>query len=336
MQRTGICTLGNLINDIIHHVRRYPGSGELTNILGEREKFVGGLACNTALVLSMLDAKLPIMVAGVLGDDSEGAFIRSQFARQQNIDTSRIIKGSQTAYTVVINDSETNQRTFFTSCGSGDDFTAEDIDLTHLPARILHAGYILLMAGLDREDADYGTGMARLLSRAKNLGIKTSVDVVSESGNRFRRLVPPALRYTDYCIINELEAQQITGQTLRGADGTLHEENMEQALKELKAFGVSAWAVIHCPEGAYGLDETNQFVSLPSLKLPSGYIKGTTGAGDAFCSGVLYGAHEGWSLVDSLRLGTAGAALSLSAADSYSAVRPAKDCLAFYRDMGGQ
>lgn len=335
MQRRGICTLGNLITDIMHHVQRYPQSGELTTILGERERAVGGLACNTALVLSMLDPGLPIYVSGMLGQDSEGDFIRSRFSQHRNIDTSRILNGSQTAYTVVINDHETRQRTFFTSCGAGDDFTAEDIDLSKLPARILHAGYILLMAGLDKEDSEYGTGMARLLHRAKELGIKTSVDVVSETGDRFRRLVLPALKYVDYCIINELEAQQITGLTLRGADGSLHEHNMEEALRALKAFGVSTWAAIHCPEGSYGLDEQGRYVSLPSLSLPPGFIKGTTGAGDAFCSGVLYGAHEGWTLKESLRLGTASAALSLKAADSYSAVRSAPECLAFYQEMGG-
>ena len=29
-------------------------------------------------------------------------------------------------------------------------------------------------------------------------------------GNRFEKLVPPSLKYTDYCVINELEAQQAT------------------------------------------------------------------------------------------------------------------------------
>ena len=81
-------------------------------------------------------------------------------------------------------------------------------------AELLHIGYILLLDALDEADAEYGTRMARLLHDAQQHGIKTSIDVVSESGDRFRRLVPPALRYTDYCIINEVEAQESTG---RGA-----------------------------------------------------------------------------------------------------------------------
>ena len=63
--------------------------------------------------------------------------------------------------------------------------------------------------------------MARLLAHAKERGIKTSIDVVSETGERFGRLVPPALRYTDYCIINEIEASRSTGIQLRAEDGAL-------------------------------------------------------------------------------------------------------------------
>lgn len=336
MQRLGICTLGNLIVDIMHHVVRYPNKGELAHIKGAREMAVGGLACNTPLALSRLDADLPIFISGILGDDTEGRFIREEFARQRNIDTSRILPGSETAYTVVISDNTDKQRTFLTSCGSGSLFDAGDIDLTALPARILHAGYILLMDTLDAEDGAYGTRMARLLHDAQALGIKTSIDVVSETGDRFSRLVPPSLKYTDYCIINELETAQVTGVPLRDGAGKLLTGNIREALEKIRAFGVSTWAAIHCPEGAFGLDETMQYIALPSLRLPAGYIKGTTGAGDAFCAGALYGAHAGWTLRDALRLGTATAACSLGAGDSYSGVRPLKETLAFYREMGGE
>ena len=42
------------------------------------------------------------------------------------------------------------------------------------------------------------------------------------------------------------------------------------------------------------------------------YIKGTVGAGDAFCAGVLYGAQKQWNLEESIRLGICTAAASLS------------------------
>lgn len=105
--------------------------------------------------------------------------------------------------------------------------------------------------------------------------MKTSIDVVSEAGERFARLVTPALKYTDYCIINELETQQTTGVLLRGEDGALHVENMKAALQKLHELGVAKWAVIHCPEIGCGMDENGNYYEFESLKLPKGYIKGT-------------------------------------------------------------
>ena len=51
-------------------------------------------------------------------------------------------------------------------------------------------------------------------------------------------------------------------------------ENMPAALKALKELGVSTWAVIHCPEIGIGLDENDNLVEVPSLKLPAGWIAG--------------------------------------------------------------
>ena len=133
-----------------------------------------------------------------------------------------------------------------------------------------------------------------------------------EAGARFAGLVPPAMKYTDYCVINELEAQATTGVALTDGQGRLIREKLPEALKRMKALGVSTWAVIHSPEGGFGLDERDNYVAIDSLKLPEGYIKGSTGAGDAFCAGVLYGAEMGMSLTEAIDLGIGSAAASLS------------------------
>ena len=88
---------------------------------------------------------------------------------------------------------------FFQHAGGNAHYGEDNIDWDKLDVNIFHIGYILLLPALDQEDSEYGTRMARLLHRAQKAGMKTSIDVVSESGNRFKRLVSPALRYTDYC-----------------------------------------------------------------------------------------------------------------------------------------
>ena len=78
----------------------------------------------------------------------------------------------------------------------------------------------MLLNRLDSPDEEYGTAMARLLHRIQQSGLRTSIDVVTESGNRYKTLVPPSLKFTDYCCINETEAQMITdgppGESERG------------------------------------------------------------------------------------------------------------------------
>lgn len=99
---------------------------------------------------------------------------------------------------------------------------------------------------------------------------------------------------------------------------------------------MSTWAVIHSPEGGFGLDENNAYVEVPSLKLPQGYIKGSVGAGDAFCSGVLYAAWKGLPLAQAIELGTACAACSLSQPGATEGMRSCAEAMRLYHDLRAQ
>ena len=310
--KKGICAAGNLIVDITYPIERWPRQSELTTITEGITRSTGGAVCNVISDLAKLDPTLPLEAMGVIGEDPEGEFILEQLGAHKNIEFSLLKRRGKTSFTAVMSDNTKKTRTFFQYRGANALFDEACVDWERMKGQLLHVGYILLLDTLDQEDAEYGTRMARLLAQAKSRGIKTSIDVVTETGDRFRTLVPPALKYTDYCIINELEAQQITGVLLRDEEERLYVEHMEEALRKMKELGVSTWAVIHCPEGGYGLDENGSFVSLNSLRLPEDYIKGTVGAGDAFCAGVLYGAQKQWNLEESIRLGICTAAASLS------------------------
>lgn len=332
--RKGICVAGNLVVDITYPIERWPRQNELTTITEGITRSVGGAVCNVVTDLARMDKSLPLSALGVIGQDAEGDFILEQLGKYRNVDLSLLGRKGATSFTAVMSDNRTKARTFFQYRGANALFDESFIDWEKIDAELLHVGYILLLDALDQEDAEYGTKMARLLAEARRRGLKTSIDVVTETGDRFRTLVPPALRYTDYCVINELEAQQITGVPLRDESEKLYPENMKEALERMKELGVSTWAVIHCPEGGYGLDEENRYVSLPSLRLPEGYIKGTVGAGDAFCAGVLYGAQKRWALPESIRLGTCAAAASLSEPGASEGVGTAEEVLKLWDRFG--
>lgn len=334
MMKKGICCAGNMIVDITYPIETWPKQNELTHITEGIQSSTGGSVCNTILDLARLDPSLRLVASGFAGHDAEGDFLLREMGKYPNIDLSMVQRNGRTSFTAVMSNNQTKERTFFQHAGANAYYGEEHIDWDKLDVDILHIGYILLLPALDAPDDVYGTKMSRLLHRARERGIKTSIDVVSESGDRFAKLVTPALKYADYCVINELEAQQTTGVVLRGEDGILHTENMPEALRKLKNMGVSTWAVIHCPEVGCGIDEKGAYFEVPSLKLPDGYIKGTVGAGDAFCAGILYGAETGMGLEEALKLGACTAAASLSEVGASAGVRPVEEVLKLYEQYG--
>ncbi|MBR5542565.1 MAG: carbohydrate kinase family protein [Oscillospiraceae bacterium] len=332
--KKGICVAGNLIVDITYPIEKWPNQGELVTITEGITRSVGGAVCNDIVDLAKLDPTMPLTALGVIGTDAEGDFILEELGKCKNIDLSNLKREGITSFTSVMSNNDTKARTFFHYRGTNARFDESYIDWEKLDCDIFHIGYILLLDALDAEDPEYGTKMARLLANAQKKGLKTSIDVVSESGNRFKKIVSPALRYTDYCVINEIEAQQITGVKLRDEDEKLYPENMEEALRAIKALGVSTWAVIHCPEGSWGLDEKDEFFFSPSLKVPKDDIKGTVGAGDAFCSGVIYGAWKGWTLAESVRLATCSAVAALSERGATEGLREIAEVMKFEEKYG--
>lgn len=331
--KKGIAVAGNMIVDMLYPINGFPRPGELTTIVSDMTRATGGCLCNDIIDMAALDPSLKLTALGRVGTDEAGDYLLEGMRVWPNIDLSQIKREGTTSYTLVMADEVSKQRSFYQCRGANAAFCEADIDWDRLDVSLLHIGYILLLDALDAPDEAYGTKMARLLHTARQHGIRTSIDVVTEAGERFRHIVIPALRYTDYCIINEAEAQATTGVQLVDGEGKLIRENMIEALKIMKSLGVSTWAVIHCPEGGFGLDESDDYVEIPGLKLPKGYIKGSVGAGDAFCSGVLYAAWKGMGLDDAIELGTAAAACSLSQPGATEGMRGYEDAMRLYKSL---
>lgn len=312
----GICCAGYMCVDSHYFVEEMPKKSELGHVVPPVINATGGVVCNTGLDIAIMDPAVKMQACGVVGTDSYGDLMINTMKSYPNVDTSMIRRKDTSAFSIVMNDKSDKTRTFFECEGPYAEYSEDDIDWDKLDADIFHIGYLLLMPHLDADNAEYGTNMAKLLHRAQSQGLKTSIDCISETGEeaaaRFRRIVTPSLRYTDYCIINELEAQNVTGVRLRDDDETLHLENFKEALLKLKELGVSTWAVIHCPEAGAGIDENGQYFEAKSLNLPKGYIQGTNGAGDAYCAGVLLAAEKEMGMAAALDLGACAAAASLS------------------------
>ena len=304
MNRKGIAVAGTVLVDKLNEISAYPACGQLTKILGT-SLVVGGAVPNTGIDIKRVDPTVTVKAVGKLGRDSEGDFI-VRVLSENGLDTAPLTRGDKpTSFTDVMS-IVGGQRTFFTYPGACADFGVDDIDFDALDVDMLHLGYFLL---LDKVDA--GDGL-KILKRAKEYGIKTSIDLVSENSDRYG-IVRECLPYTDNVIINEHEAGMIAGiEPCR--------ENLEKITREIKKMGVSERVIIHMPELGVCLSD-NGYFELPSLNLPKGYIKGTTGAGDAFCAGALIGIYRGLDEIEILKLAAKAAVASLSAPDAVSGMR---------------
>ena len=316
---------GNWIIDQVKIIDVYPKHEQLANIY-DQSQGTGGSPYNVLLDLAKMGAPFPLEGAGLVGQDALGQYILDD-CNKNGIDPKfiSVSLGTSTSYTDVMTEREGGRRTFFHNRGANATWSGSDLDFTTSSAKIFHLGYLLLLDAVDEEDSEFGTCGAALLARAREAGLKTSIDVVSEDSDRFAKIVGPALKQVDYCILNEVEASKVTGVKVR-EDGNLLEDGIEEASEKLFDLGARELVAIQSASG--------EKVRHGSLALPKGYIKGAAGAGDAFCSGVLYGVHEDWSLEKCLLTGTCAATACMSDPTCTDGLRSLDECLALANEFG--
>lgn len=308
--RKGIISAGNWLADTVKFIRTYPTPGNLVTI--ERvEKGFGGCAHNVLADLAALKSGIPLYAGGCVGRDALGEELMHAI-EEMGIDSSGMCYvDAATSYTDVMSDMTAGTRTFFHHRGANALFGPEHVENMNAPAKIFHLGYLLLLDKMDAVDEEYGVVAARVLDLLKKRGYCTSVDVVSEEGNRFRSIVLPCLPYIDYLILNEVEAGACCGKSLRDDNGEIILSEVEEAARYLMSKGVGEACVIHFPEGGFGLIKDQQPCFVPSYRIPASEIVSSVGAGDAFCATMLYALHEDIPMPKALQMANAAAWFNL-------------------------
>ena len=302
--KSGIAVAGSILVDKINEISAYPKSGELTQIKSV-QKSVGGCVPNVAIDLKRICPDLTIKAVGKVGDDENGKYVLETFA-QNGVDCKNVVFDNEsTSFTEVMSIAG-GQRTFFTYAGASANFGVDDVDLAALNVKMLHLGYFLLLDKIDNGDGEL------LLKKAKEQGVKTSIDLVSENSDRYS-LVLPCLKHVDNLIINEVEAGALTSIEPK-------KENLVKIAQKLKAYGVSERVIIHTPEMGVCVSEKG-VECVPSYEIADNFIVGTTGAGDAFCAGALIGIYQGKTDKEILEFASGAAVAALSSADATSGLR---------------
>ena len=237
----------------------------------------GGSAANTIRALARLNVKTSYL--GKTGEDDLGNFYISNLKECGVCPT--IIKSKTptgVAFAFVSKDSE---RTFATYLGAASELKPEDImDSIFDGFDILHIeGYLVFNHDLIR----------KAIVTAKNKGLKISLDMASYNvvADNLEFLKDLIKNYVDIVFANEEEAKAFTG------------EQPKEALYTISEF--CDIAVVKVGEHGSYVKNGDYIHHEKSLKINP---VDSTGAGDYFAAGFLYGIVRGFSLDKCAKIGT--------------------------------
>lgn len=266
--------------------------GDLTPDFGQAEKLVDDAALtvgSSSVMVACGAARLGLRTAfvGVVGDDVFGHFMLDAM-RTRSIDISgcTVNPSVPTGFSVIL--SNPDDRAILTFSGSIAKLKLSDVDMNILTrARHLHVGGYFLLESL-RPD------LHTLFEQAKTHGLSTSLDTNWDPSGRWDTGLAALWPFCDVFLPNEQELLKIVGQgTFEAALNTLGARVPTIAVKAGEKGGVAR--------------QGKQTVTAPPLKVE---VVDTTGAGDSFNAGFLYGYLAGWTLKQSLKLACACGSLS--------------------------
>jgi sugar/nucleoside kinase (ribokinase family) len=329
--RKGIHCAGNFIIDYIKIIDLWPKQGMITNIEDE-DMGTGGGPYNVLVDLAKMKVSFPLYATGMVGEDEAGEFIKKDLQRH-GIDTTYFHSTAKqpTSYTLVMSEKFAG-RTFFHHRGANKLLDVEHFERIASDAKIFYLGYLLLLDQLDSHDPEFGVKAARVLHLLKSKGYLTCLDMVTDDSRNYRQIVFPCLKYVDFLIINEFEAGLTAGIKLRNRKNELNYENFSVVADILFKAGLVQLAVIHCPEGGFAARPNGEQLFIPSYQMTGREIGGATGAGDAFCAGMLYGIHEKLALEMCLKIANANARFNLAHSTNTGGAAPVEQVLDFVRE----
>lgn len=242
----------------------------------------GGSSANTIAGVSLLGGKA--VFCGKVGCDAYGEiYVNRMVYDGAETEVSRDAKmPTGHAITLITPD---NDRTFATHLGASTRLSKADI-----PEGRIAASKILHIEGYQLEEPVLKKASVRAMEIAKKNGTMVSLDLADPSlVKRNLEFLRAAVKdYADIVFANEEEAKAFTGK-----------ESAEEALEEIGS--MCAIAIVKVgSRGSMAMKNGKIF----RIKAFRAKAVDTTGAGDIYASGVLFGIAKGWGIEKSCRLGS--------------------------------
>lgn len=243
----------------------------------ERSQAPGGSVCNTMRAMACLGAKTGFL--GKIGSDTVGEYYEEALGKAGVSPYFIKTDGISGSCTVLV--SPDGERTMGTFLGPAPTIAPDEIreEILRNYQCIYIEGYLLVNEALVRST----------MQKAKKLGLKVALDLSNFNiVNAFRELLEELIpQYVDILFSNESEAEAFTGLKADEAVRVLSEK-VEVSLVTLGKEG----ALI----GSHG--------QVIAVSAEGGKPVDTTGAGDHFAAGFLYGLSVGATLEQSARIGS--------------------------------
>jgi sugar/nucleoside kinase (ribokinase family) len=266
---------------------------ELYDAMGPAREISGGSAANTLAGLAALGAKCAFI--GQVADDQLGeVFAHDIRAGGIAFDTAARADEPPTARCLIFVTPD-GQRTMNTFLGASQFLPAEALDESQIAA----AG-ILYLEGYLWDPEEPRKAMRRAIAAARNAGRKVAFTlsdafVISRHGDDFRALIEDG--QIDILFANEHELAALTGV-----------EDFQTGIEQLAA-KVPTVVVTRSENGAHAISN-GEHAHVPAE--PIAKVVDTTGAGDLFAAGFLFGYARGRPLATRLTLGEICAAEIIS------------------------
>jgi sugar/nucleoside kinase (ribokinase family) len=282
-----------------------------------REIIAGGfkqtLGSSTALCGANL-AKLGLKVAfcGKVGNDENGRYVIKEL-QKRGIDTGfcKIDPSEETGVTLALN--WNGDRALVTVLGTIAAFSSADFDIAILKtAGHIHVGSFFLQEALRRD-------LPRIFKTAHDYGLTTSLDAGWDDTGTWDFGIREVLGHTDIFFPNETEALNIT-----------KESSWDRAAKELGKFCTTV-VVKRGKNGACCVRGGKVYSTTAYADVK---VIDTTGAGDSFNAGFVYGFIQGFPPEQCLEYGNACGNISVGAIGGADAELDIENVKTIMRDHG--
>ena len=288
--------LGIMPYDILLTVRKFPGP-EMK--IDAESLFMQGGGPVPTLLTGLARLGFSTAMIGVVGNDPIG-WLGIEELRQSGVGTDLIKVRQKNTSAVAAGWVETGSGRRTLVLGREVFVKPGDINLSILPKpRVVH---------LDGRDMDATIKLARW---ARRVGAVVSFDIGS-----MRNDVSAVFKYVDHLVVADSYAFPFTGT-----------KSVEIAAPKLRKFGPGTIVITEGIRGSIGF-EKGRFCYQPAYRVET---VDTTGAGDAFHVGYLYGLLNNKSLSERLKLGAAVAAIKCRKPGARSGLPRATELIRFLK-----